>query len=79
MTLTTASVERGFSRVKLIKTKTRSTMTIDTLHCLKNLKLSGKLIDQFDYERAKHFWSKKSRRIFILTKYNKPSEGQSNE
>ncbi len=64
MTLTTICVERGFSRINIIKTKGRVTMLTQTLHQLLNLKLNSSSL----HDQARIHWKEKGRRkIKVVT------------
>ena len=61
----TADVERTFSQLKLIKTRTRNRMNEKTLDSLLRIVLEGPDVDKFPVADAVELWaSKKNRRIF---------------
>jgi Domain of unknown function (DUF4371)/hAT family C-terminal dimerisation region len=57
--------ERGFSRQNQIKTKTRNSLTTDTLDRLMRISLEGPDSLKFNYNRAYTIWSNQKRRIGV--------------
>ena len=49
--VTVASAERSFSKLKLLKSYLRSTMTQERLNDLAMIALEGDLLEKIDYER----------------------------
>ena len=61
----TADVERTFSQLKLIKTRTRNRMNEKTLDSLLRIALEGPDVDKFPVAEAVEVWaSQKNRQIF---------------
>ena len=61
----TADVERTFSQLKLIKSRTRNRMNEKTLDSLLRIAIEGPDIDKFPITQAVQLWaSKKNRRLF---------------
>lgn len=65
--VTVASAERSFSKLKLLKTYLRSTMTQDRLNALAMISIESEFLEKLDYERLiDDFAAKNARRsIFI--------------
>ena len=62
--VTIASAERSFSKLKLIKTYLRSTVSQDRLHGLAMLSIEKKMLEQLDYVNLIDiFASKIARRV----------------
>jgi hypothetical protein len=62
--VTVASNERSFSKLKLIKTHLRSTITDERLNSLVLLGVEKYMVDQLDMNKLAHQWSiLKNRRI----------------
>ena len=62
--VTVASAERSFSKLKLLKSYLRSTMTQETLNDLAMIALEGDLLEKIDYERIiEEFISKNTQRM----------------
>jgi hypothetical protein len=62
--LSNANVERIFSQTKLIKSKLRNKMNLDTLDDHLMILLNGPEIEEFNFEKAYECWeNKKNRRI----------------
>ncbi|CAB5206864.1 unnamed protein product [Rhizophagus irregularis] len=57
--------ERGFSRQNQIKTKSRNSLTTDTLDRLMRISLEGPKSSKFNYNRAYTIWSNQKRRIGV--------------
>ncbi len=57
--------ERGFSRQNQIKTKSRNSLTTDTLDMLMRISLEGPESSKFNYNRAYTIWSSQKRRIGV--------------
>ncbi|GKB68411.1 zinc finger MYM-type protein 1-like protein [Tanacetum coccineum] len=67
--VTVASAERSFSKLKLLKSYLRSTMSQDRLNGLALIAIENDLLDSVDYEDLiKNFASKNARRIALFTK-----------
>ena len=59
-----ASAERSFSKLKLLKSYLRSTMTQERLNDLAMIALEGDLLEKIDYERIiEEFISKNTQRM----------------
>jgi hypothetical protein len=64
--ITVASNERSFSKLKLIKTRLRSTMTNERLFHLMISSLEYDLLDQIDIQKLVNDWTKmEDRRICV--------------
>ena len=62
--VTVASAERSFSKLKLLKSYLRSTMTQERLNDLSMIALEGDLLEKIDYERIiEEFISKNTQRM----------------
>ena len=62
----TAGVERTFSQLKLIKTRTRNRMNEHTLDSLLTLATEGPPVKDFPLQKVVQLWAqKKNRRIFV--------------
>jgi len=62
--VTVASAERSFSKLKLLKSYLRSTMTQERLNDLAMIALEGDLLEKIDYERIiEEFISKNTQRM----------------
>ena len=62
--LMVASAERSFSKLKLLKSYLRSTMTQERLNDLSMIALEGDLLEKIDYERIiEEFISKNTQRM----------------
>jgi len=65
--VTVASAERSFSKLKLLKTYLRSTMTQERLNDLAIIALEGELLEKIDYEHIiEDFISKNTKRIMLF-------------
>jgi hypothetical protein len=64
ISVTVASAERSFSKLKLIKSYLRSTMSQERLNGLTILSIEKKMLENLEYKNLiKNFASKKARRI----------------
>ena len=62
--VTVASAERSFSKLKLLKSYLRSTMTQERLNDLAMIALESDMLEKIDYERiVEYFISKNAQRI----------------
>ena len=62
--VTVASAERSFSKLKLLKSYLRSTVTQERLNDLAMIALEGDLLEKIDYERIiEEFISKNTQRM----------------
>ena len=62
--VTVASAERSFSKLKLLKSYLRSTMTQERLNDLAMIALESDMLEKIDYERiVEDFISKNAQRI----------------
>jgi len=65
--VTVASAERSFSKLKLLKTYLRSTMTQERLNDLAIIALEGELLEKIDYEHIiEDFISKNTKRMMLF-------------
>ncbi|XP_066354822.1 uncharacterized protein [Miscanthus floridulus] len=65
--VTVASAERSFSKLKLLKTYLRSTMTQERLNDLAIIALEGELLEKIDYEHIiEDFISKNIKRMMLF-------------
>ena len=65
--VTVASAERSFSKLKLLKTYLRSTMTQERLNDLAIIALEGELLEKIDYEHIiEDFISKNTERMMLF-------------
>ena len=65
--VTVASAERSFSKLKLLKSYLRSTMTQERLNDLSMIALEGDLLEKIDYERIiEEFISKNTQRMMFF-------------
>jgi hypothetical protein len=65
--VTVASAERSFSKLKLLKTYLRSTMTQERLNDLAIIALEGEMLEKIDYEHIiEDFISKNTKRMMLF-------------
>jgi hypothetical protein len=65
--VTIASAERSFSKLKLLKTYLRSTMTEERLNDLAIIALEGEMLEKIDYENIiEDFISKNTKRMMLF-------------
>jgi hypothetical protein len=65
--VTVAIAERSFSKLKLLKTYLRSTMTQERLNDLAIIALEGKMLEKIDYEHIiEDFISKNTKRMMLF-------------
>jgi len=65
--VTVASAERSFSKLKLLKTYLRSTMTQERLNDLAIIALEGEMLEKIDYEHIiEDFISKNTTRMMLF-------------
>jgi hypothetical protein len=65
--VTVASVERSFSKLKLLKTYLCSTMTQERLNDLAIIALEGEMLENIDYEHIiEDFISKNTKRMMLF-------------
>ena len=61
-----ADCERGFSKMKMIKTRIRSRMCQETLNSLMMASIEGPTVQDFPYEKACQLWSSLRNRKLTL-------------
>ncbi|KAF5814012.1 putative HAT dimerization domain-containing protein [Helianthus annuus] len=67
--VTVASAERSFSKLKLLKTYLRSTMSQERLNGLATISIESEILDTMDYkELIESFASKNARRTALFAK-----------
>ena len=67
--MTVASAERSFSKLKLLKSYLRSTMTQERLNSLATITLESGLLEKINYEHIiEDFISKNTKRMMLLSK-----------
>jgi hypothetical protein len=65
--VTVASAERSFSKLKLLKSYLRSTMTQEMLNSLATIAIESEMLDKIDYEYIiEDFISKNTHRIILF-------------
>jgi hypothetical protein len=65
--MTVASAERSFSKLKLLKSYLRSTMTQERLNSLATIAIESEMLEKIDYEYIiEDFISKNTHRIMLF-------------
>ncbi|XP_035838892.1 uncharacterized protein LOC110906877 [Helianthus annuus] len=64
--ITVASAERSFSKLKLLKTYLRSTMSQERLNGLATISIESEILDTMDYKEFESFASKNARRTILF-------------
>ena len=62
--LSTATCERSFSKLNIIKNDLRNLLKEPHLRCLMRIPLNGPSIDKFNAEEAIKLWKNKENKIF---------------
>jgi hypothetical protein len=58
-------LERGFSKMKIIKTKLRNSLSDNTLSALMNIAIKGCDLEQFNFEKATKVVQKEASKNFF--------------
>ena len=65
--MTVASAERSFSKLKLLKSYMRTTMTQERLNDLTTIALEGDMLEKINYEdMIEHFISKNTKKMMVF-------------
>ncbi len=69
--MTVASVERSFSKMKIVKNRLRTTMSNERLNSLLTCTLETSILDELSNSELAEKWTKNktSRRIYIVSFY----------